>query len=62
MSDREDEIRNATQDMNSMLRRIADSKPGKMTSGMEAQYGQAYQRLVRLGAKQQIKMKYRGAR
>lgn len=58
--DREDEIRRAEQELNAQLKRIAESKPGKMTSGMEKIYGNAYQRLVRLGARTQIRGKYRG--
>ena len=58
--DREDQIRKATQDMHGMLRKIADAKPGKMSAGLENQYGEAYQRLVRLGAAPQLRHKYRG--
>jgi len=43
-----------------MLRKIAEAVPGKMTAGMEKQYGEAYQRLVRLGAAPQLRRKYRG--
>lgn len=58
--DREDQVRQAESEMNGMLKKIADSKPGKMTSGMEKVYGASYQRLVRLGARPQIRSKYRG--
>lgn len=46
--------------MQGLLRKLAEAKPGKMTGGLEKQYGQAYQRLVRLGAAPQIRHKYRG--
>lgn len=60
MSDHEDEIRAATQDMEAFLKRLKDSKAGKQNSGLEASYGQAYSRLVRLGAKPKLRLKYRG--
>ena len=60
MADIEDEVRRTKTDMDKALYKIGDSKPGKHTTGLESQYGQAYQRLVRLGAKQQLKLKYRG--
>ncbi len=60
MADIEDEVRRTETEMHGIFRKIGDSKPGKHTFGLEAQYGQAYQRLVRLGARAQIKRKYRG--
>ena len=60
MDDKQDEIRRAEQEMHTLLVKIRDAKAGKMTSGLEAQYGQAYQRLVRLGARPQLRYKYRG--
>jgi hypothetical protein len=57
--DVEDEIRRATNDLDKALAQIRVAKPGKGTAGHEAVYGQAYQFLVRLGAKQQLKKKYR---
>lgn len=60
MDDREDEIRRAEQDMANVIKRIRDAKAGKQNAGLESMYGQAYQRLVRLGAKPQVKLKYRG--
>lgn len=56
----EDEVRRARQELAALLKRIADTKPGKMTAGIERQYGQAYQKLVRLGAAPQVRLKYRG--
>jgi hypothetical protein len=58
--EREDEIRKAEQEMAAMLKRIREAKAGKMNSGLEATYGQVYQRLVRLGARPQVRLKYRG--
>jgi hypothetical protein len=60
MQDKSDEIRVAQQDMDATLKRIRDAKAGKMNTGLEATYGQAYQRLVRAGAKPQLRLKYRG--
>lgn len=60
MADREDDIRNTTQELDTALRKIRDVDAGKMTAGLEAVYGQVYQRLVRLGAKPQLKLKFRG--
>lgn len=57
---REDDIRRAEQELDATLKRIRDAKAGKMNSGLEATYGQAYQRLVRAGTKPQIRLKYRG--
>lgn len=39
------------------MRKALSGKPG---FGVEAKYGQAYQRLVRAGEKPQIRRKYRG--
>jgi hypothetical protein len=58
----EDEIRRGITAHEAALRRLRDGKPGKQTSGYEAVYGQTYQYLVRLGAKPQIKHKYRSAK
>lgn len=60
MADREDEIRDATQDLTAWLKRIKEAKAGKQNAGLEAAYGQAYQRLVRLADKPQLRLKYRG--
>jgi hypothetical protein len=59
MADREDEVRNARQDMSNVLRKIREAKSGKHNFGLEAQYGQAYQWLVRLGEVPQLRLKYR---
>lgn len=58
--DKEDEIRRANQELDSALGKIKNAKAGKLNFGYEATYGQVYQRLVRAGAKPQLKMKYRG--
>jgi hypothetical protein len=58
--DKNDEIRQARQEGDSILKRIREAKAGKMNSGLEAQYGQAYQRRVRLGDAPQLRGKYRG--
>ena len=60
MPDREDGIRQATQELSAAILKIRDAKAGKMNFGFEATYGQIYQRLVRLGARPQVKRKYRG--
>jgi flagellin-specific chaperone FliS len=60
MTDNTEEIRRAEQNMESALTRLKNAKAGKLNSGLEAIYGQAYQRLVRAGAKPQLKLKYRG--
>jgi hypothetical protein len=41
---------------------IRNFKAGKNAAGLESVYGQAYQRLVELGARPQLKLKYRRAR
>jgi|HubBroStandDraft_3_1064219.scaffolds.fasta_scaffold712857_2 hypothetical protein len=57
---REDDIRRASADYEAALKSVRETKPGKGTSGVEARLGSAYQRLVRLGARPQLKLKYRG--
>jgi hypothetical protein len=57
--DLETEIRRGTAEYERTLDYLRRDKPGKHTAGHEASYGQAYQFLVRLGAKPQIKQKYR---
>jgi hypothetical protein len=59
MMDIEDEIRRGTAEYERTLAGLRVNKPGKHTSGLEAKYSAAYQYLVRLGAKPQIKLKYR---
>lgn len=56
----QDEVRRIMQELDATLKKLRDAKAGKMTAGMESVYGQAYQRLVRLGAKPQLRLKYRG--
>lgn len=58
--DREAEVRRATMAMDKALADIRASDAGKMTAGQEARYGDAYQRLVRLGDKPQLRRKHRG--
>jgi hypothetical protein len=59
--DRETEVRRAVSDYDRTLARLREVQPGKATAGLEAHYGQAYQRLVRLGERPQLKLKYRRA-
>ena len=40
-------------------RKRLDNASGKSASGVEAQYGEAYQALVRLGLAPQLRNKYR---
>jgi hypothetical protein len=56
----EAEIYAATRDYESALAAIRKGKTGNGNAGLEGKLGQAYQRLVRLGVKPQIKLKYRG--
>lgn len=58
--DREDEVRRTVAEYDSALEAIRRSKPGKATGGLESRLGQAYQHLVRLGARSQLRLKYRG--
>jgi hypothetical protein len=55
-----EEISVALSDLDNALAKIRNTKSGKATAGVEAIYGMAYQRLVRLGARPQLKGKYRG--
>jgi len=57
--DRETEIRRAEHAYEMVLMEIRKAKPGA-GSGLEAKYGQAYQQLVQLGVRPQLKKKYRG--
>jgi hypothetical protein len=57
--DLEIETRRGTAEYERTLDSLRRDKPGKHTAGHEASYGQAYQFLVRLGVKPQIKMKFR---
>lgn len=43
-----------------LSQRIRQMPSGKSADGIEHQYGQAYQRLVRAGLRSQLKGKYRG--
>lgn len=55
----EDEIRRAQDAFASATRSVHEALPGKPGFGNEAKYGEAYQRLVRLGVKPQLRLKYR---
>lgn len=57
--DREDEVRNAEAEYARTLGEVKKALPGKPGFGIEARYGQAYQRLVRLGLRPQVRLKYR---
>lgn len=57
--DLETETRRGTTEYERALDSLRRDKPGKHTVGHEAIYGQAYQFLVRLGVKPQLKKKYR---
>jgi hypothetical protein len=57
--DLETEVRRGTSAYEAALGSLRNDKPGKHTTGHEAVYGQAYQFLVRLGVKPQLKKKYR---
>jgi hypothetical protein len=56
----DDEIRYAESDYNAALVNLMKCRPGKEGFGIEAKYGEAYQALVRLGVKPQLRMRYRG--
>ena len=53
------EIEQAWSEYNSALRTLQNAGAGK-NDGLEQKYGIAYQRLVRLGAAQPLRRKYRG--
>lgn len=55
-----EEISDMLRDLEAALTKIRNTKPGKVTSGLERQYGNAYQRLVRAGEREQLRGKYRG--
>ena len=58
----EDELRHAESEFNATREVLRKCLPGKPGFGNEAKYSQAYQRLVILGARPQIKLKYRKGR
>jgi len=60
MTDNTDEIRQARQEGEVLLKRIREAKAGKLNFGLEAMYGQAYQRRVRMNDAPQLRRKYRG--
>lgn len=57
---KEDEVRRAEQEYVNALADVKKALPGRPGFGIEAKFGQAYQQLVRLGVKPQIRAKYRG--
>jgi len=60
MASNEDEIRIAEAEFSTATTDMRKALPGKPGFGTESRYGQAYQRLVRAGARPQIRRKYRG--
>lgn len=57
-----DEIKRAEAEYNAALAKLQKCIVGNQAFGIESQYGQAYQYLVRLGVRPQIKLKYRSPR
>ena len=55
-----DEILKAEAEHQTALTNVKKCIPGRAGFGIEAVYGQTYQRLVLLGARPQIRRKYRG--
>lgn len=55
----EDQIKLAESEFNAAHATLMKCMPGKPGFGNESKYAQAYQRLVVLGLKPQIKLKYR---
>jgi protein tyrosine/serine phosphatase len=64
MADREEAIAVAERQMDKTLERLqrmaASNAPFGARQGAENEYGQAYQVLVRLGVRRQLRAKYRG--
>lgn len=54
----EELVKDLTRKLESAYKRMAAST-GKSASGAESAYGQAYQELVRIGARPQLRLKYR---
>ena len=54
----EELVKDLTRKLESAYKRMAAST-GKSSSGAESAYGQAYQELVRVGARPQLRLKYR---
>jgi hypothetical protein len=54
-----EETEQAYRELDAALTRIKNTKPGKVTSGLEALYGNAYGKLVRLGERPKLRGKYR---
>lgn len=57
---RDEEIMKAGTEFSAAHADVKKALSGKPGFGIEAKYGQAYQHLVRLGLKPQIRRKYRG--
>lgn len=51
-------VQSLTKNLEAAYKRMASST-GKSASGAESSYGQAYQELVRIGVKPQLRLKYR---
>jgi hypothetical protein len=60
MAGTEDEIKIAESEFNVAREKLNKCIPGNQGFGIEAKYAQAYQRLVLLGVRPQLKLKYRG--
>lgn len=60
MADNADEVMAAEAEFATATADMRKALPGKPGFGIEAKYGQAYQRLVRAGVKPQVRRKYRG--
>lgn len=61
--DESDEIRSLELRLEALRKsfeKMGSATPMRQRNGAEANYGLTYQRLVRLGARQQLKRKYRG--
>lgn len=56
-----DEIRKAEAEFNAAGAEVKKALPGKPGFGIENRYGQAYQKLVRLGVRPQLRLKHREA-
>lgn len=56
---RDDEIRRAERAYEIALTELRKVRLGKSSVGSEAAYGEAYQQLVRLGIRPQLRLKYR---
>lgn len=60
MSDKTEETAKAEQEYSNALTALKKCMGGKPGFGVEAKYGQAFQQLVLLRARPQLRLKYRG--